>query len=165
MQADSNAMLIIESNDECMEYLPKKYRYIRCHVNWNSVNQSNHFVELEAYYNWTNVALNKTVTVAAWTVHSTSPKQPAAFVDWDKTSNNYCDWTANASVWFTLQVDLGQAYELNYLKLWHYYSDWRSYNDNIVTASRNWTKRDTLFNSNVSWTYRETSSWKTINIQ
>lgn len=157
-------MLFIESNDECMEYLPKKYRYIRCHINWNSKNSSNHFLELEAYYNWTNVARWKTVTIAYWSMNSSSPRQPVAFTDWDKNTNNYVDLAANTNGW-TLQVDLGQAYELSHLILWHYFWDTRYYNDNVVTASRNWTKRDTLFDSNVSWTYYESSSWKTINIQ
>ena len=158
-------MLIVENNEEMSSYLPKKYRYIRCHINWNSINSSNHFLELEAYYNWTNVARWKTVTIVAWSMYPSSPRQPVAFTDGDKNTNNYVDLAWNTSTWGTLQVDLWSAYELSHLILRHYFGDTRYYKDNIVTASKDWTKRDTLFNSNVSWTYNESSSWKRINIQ
>ena len=165
VQNNTNAMKIVENNEEMSSYLPKKYRYIRCHINWNSINSSNHFLELEAYYNWTNVARWKTVTIVAWSMYPSSPRQPVAFTDGDKNTNNYVDLAWNTSTWGTLQVDLWSAYELSHLILWHYFGDTRYYKDNIVTASKDWTKRDTLFNSNVSWTYNESSSWKRINIQ
>ena len=159
-------MLFIESNDECMEYLPKEYRYIQCYLNWSNKNQNSHFVELEAYVWTTNVARNKTVTICKWTIDPGSPKQPSAFTDWDKTSNNYVDLAANISWWWGgLQVDLWQKYKLNYIKIRHYYSDSRIYSWNVVLASRDWIKRYTLFDSSVDWTYSESSSWKTINIQ
>lgn len=140
------------------------YRYIRCHINWNSINNSNHFLELEAYYNGTNVALNKTVTIAVWSMYPSSPRQPVAFTDGDKNTNNYVDLLADTSIWGTLQVDLWQKYKITRIKLRHYYGDSRYYKDNIVTVSGDWTNRTTLFNSNTQGTYYESSSWKTINI-
>ena len=143
--------------------IPNKTRYIRCYVNWSNVNTSNHFVELKAMVWSTNVALNKSVTIVRSTLYSGTPKQPAAFVDWDTNTNNYVDLTSN-STWGWLQVDLWQVYDLESITIRHYYSDWRVYNQNVIQISEDWDERTTIFDSSVNWTYSETSSWKTITL-
>ena len=139
-----------------------KVRYIRNYVNWSNVNNACHFVELHAFVWSTNVALNKTVTLYKWSLYSGTPRQPAAFVDWDTNTNNYVDlWSYSDWIWWALQVDLWSVYDLDYIVLWHYYSDSRAYKWNVLQVSEDGENRRTVYDSNVSWTYNESSSWRT----
>ena len=61
-----------------------------------------------------------------------------------------------------MEVDLGEVTIVSYLKIWHYYSDGRTYHETKTEVSadgENWT---TVFDSNIDGEYSETSSGNTI---
>lgn len=99
--------------------------------------------------------------------------QNAAFItNGDKTTANYAGLDVGAQ-W--IQIDLGQAYSLNQVNVWHYFGDGRTYHDVIVKVS---TSADfssgvtTVFNNDTNNSagqgtgtaaeYAETSAGKTI---
>lgn len=61
-----------------------------------------------------------------------------------------------------MQVDLGQQYTLDYIKVWHFYKDGRSYHDVKTQVSEDGVNWTTVFDSNVSGEYQETSSGHTL---
>ena len=74
-----------------------------------------------------------------------------------------------------MQMDLGAAYDLNAIQLWHYYGDGRSYQDVVVQLSNDETFTDgvvTVFNNDkdgsaglgvgTNYEYSETSAGKAI---
>lgn len=131
-------------------------RYIRNSMSWNNLNTSNHWVEIEAM-NWTtNVALQKTVTLVSGTYESNDINR---IVDWNKVADNYYstrNWAA------TIQIDLWQIYKINEINMRHYFTDSRYYYSNNLQASPDWVNWTTLFNSDITWTYNELPTWKTV---
>ena len=161
VQSDSESMAIINCNDEAKSYIKKKYRYIR-HTLWsNNKNSSTHFVELKAFVNGVNVALNKSVSIVSGSSAREDYKNLWIFVDNDITADNYLWFRGRA--W--LQIDLWAGYELETITFWNYWSDGRYYNQNVVQVSEDGTNRVTVFDSSINGTYTETSAWKTITVQ
>ena len=108
-------------------------RYIKDCINGsNTAYTSNHWVELQAIYNGTNVAKGKTATGTA-TISNAS-----YITNGDITSSNYADITSGTQC---ITIDLGQEYDLDEIAVWHYWSDGRTYNNNITYVS----------NDNSSW--------------
>ena len=134
-------------------------RYIRDYLNGGDVNFGSHWVEIEAYENGVNVALNKTVT-CPFTV---SGGDLSIITDGITSSDPYvaCDIGTLSYV----QVDLGDYYNLEYTKIWHYYSDSRTYNESRTQISIDGITWTDIFNSATEGTYTETSSGKTTQIQ
>jgi len=58
-----------------------------------------------------------------------------AVTDGSKNTNSYADDYPNYSGLQYVQADLGAYYDLNEIKLWHYYGDGRKYKDVIVQVS------------------------------
>lgn len=79
--------------------------------------------------------------------------------DGDKNSSNYMELASGNAEWAGL--DLGETYTLNQIKVWHYYTDSRTYNDTKVEVSTDGENWDTVFDSDIDGTYTETSSGKT----
>ncbi len=105
-------------------------RYIKDCINGSTANTGNHWVELQAIYNGTNVAKGKTVTGTA--------AQDASYpytriVDGDITAANHA-YTASTGLQ-CLTVDLAQAYNLDEIAVWHYWADGRTYYSNTTYAS------------------------------
>lgn len=74
------------------------------------------------------------------------------------TSTPYYDLGAGLQ---SVTVDLGSLQNVSAVKVWHYYSDGRTYNatkTEVSTDNTNWT---TVFDSAASGTYPETSAGKT----
>jgi hypothetical protein len=88
----------------------------------------------------TNVALGRPVS------GSTTISNPGRLVDGDKNTANYAGIDLGPR-W--VQIDLGQSYSLNRVKLWHYFGDGRVYHDVIVqlSASADFSTRTTVFNN------------------
>ena len=105
-------------------------RYIKDCINGGSANSDNHWVEIQAIRNGSNVALNKTVT---GTVTASSGKDYTRIVDGDITSSNYAQ--SSSSGYQCVTVDLGQTYNLDEVAVWHYYTDGRTYNNNVTYVS------------------------------
>jgi hypothetical protein len=108
-------------------------RYIKDCINGSTANTGNHWVELQAIYNGTNVAKGKTVT-GNYSISSSS-----YITDGDITTANYA--TASGGPACAI-IDLGQAYNLDEIAVWHYWGDGRTYYSNATSVSSdnsNWT--------------------------
>lgn len=130
------------------EVVGSMYRYLKLSSNGSTANTSNHYVEVQAFDdNGVNVALGKTSNVATDGVYNNS----SAYIDLGVGNQ-------------TLTIDLGGIYKLDYIRVWHYYGDGRTYHDVVVSASVDGVDYDVLFDSNVDGEYAETPNGKTIYI-
>lgn len=103
-----------------------KMRYIDIGQNGNYVNAGNHIVELEVYdKTGTNVALGKPVIA----------KNEGVLSNGERVTNGNTATTDYASIVgrrTIAQVDLGQEYEVDYVRLWRYYQDNRYYKETFL---------------------------------
>lgn len=105
-------------------------RYIKSCVNGSTVSVNNHWLELQAIYNGTNVAYGKTVT---GTVAENSSYPYSRITDGDITTTNYAQ--AGSSGLQCITVDLTQPYDLDEIALWRYWADGRTYYNNTTYVS------------------------------
>ena len=129
-------------------------RYIKDCISYNTVNNQNHWLELQAIKDGKNIAKGKTVT---GTVDS-STNPYTRIVDGDI---NYTSWGNGTTMAKNqcITVDLGSTYNLDEIAVWHYFGDKRMYNDNVTSVSsdnKNWTE---IINKDAY----ETSNGKRIN--
>ena len=93
-------------------------RYIRNYLNGNTDNAYSHWVQIQAFLmDGTNIALNKPVT-ASKTPIGTEPL--SRITNGNIDTNSYVDFDPGE---VNVQVDLGQAYLIDYIKIWHYYGN------------------------------------------
>ena len=109
-------------------------RYIKDCVNGNTVNSYNQWREIQAIVDGQNVAKNATIsgTVAAETGYEYSYA-----VDGLIDNSNYSRTPLNTNSLQCVIVDLGQAYNLDELAIWHAWDNGRTYNDNVTYVSSN----------------------------
>lgn len=111
-----------------------KIRYIDIGQNGNYVNAGNHIVELEVYdKTGTNVALGKSVIA----------KNEGVLSNGERVTNGNTATTDYASIVgrrTITQVDLGQEYEIDYVRLWRYYQDNRYYKETFLYGRRDTTE-------------------------
>lgn len=107
-------------------------RYIYVYQNGSTSNAGNHIVEVQAFdKNGVNVALGKTVTA------SSNATQNGSY-PWSRVTDGstdtalYADFGAAGRTW--VRVDLGAEYDLEYVMVWRYYADGRTYYETAVTA-------------------------------
>lgn len=124
MALDENSVESMSLTLEKSTQRPEKkmVRYIRDSVMGSSANTSAHWSEIQALVlignDYLNVALGATAT------GNLSWYQPASLaVDGD--INTYADMPGNGRKAIT--IDLGDEYPLDYVKIWHYYTDNRVY--------------------------------------
>lgn len=154
-------IIVVQNKTVTTDYW-KKYRYIRRATQRNSKNNSTHYIQIKAFVWTTNVALNKTASVVYWTRESSPSTNINRITNWNSSDwNNYC-WFSNAS---QVQVDLWDLYKLNTITRRNYFWDSRIYYGVLIQCSKDWITRDTYRDTNVDWTFYESSSWKTITIQ
>ena len=89
---------------------------------------------------------------------SNKDSSPEKMIDGDKGSNSFTctldsiesDVLAGTSVYF--QIDLGDVFKLDQVKMWRYFADGRTYQDTIVVASEDaaFDANDTVLYSSVS---------------
>jgi uncharacterized protein YjdB len=79
-----------------------------------------------------NAASGKSIT------SSKAFKNSSFITDNDKNTENYADSYPNKGVQW-VQIDLGAPYNINNIKLWHYFGDARKYHDVIVQLSNSST--------------------------
>jgi len=111
-----------------ISFSPVYARYVRFYTNGNSYNAFNHYVEAEVYASSTaaaNLALGKVPTSSAFANKS-------RITDGNKDTSSYSDASGGLQ-W--IQIDLGASYNINDIKLWHYYGNSRKYHDVIVRLS------------------------------
>ncbi|MBO0962962.1 discoidin domain-containing protein, partial [Neobacillus sp. MM2021_6] len=134
----------------------KKVRYIRDWIKGSSANTGNHWVEIKAMSGTTNRALNKDVTLSP---NSTVGNNSLAIiVNNDINSNNYMGSSpSGALAW--VQIDLGAVYEdIDFIQVWHYYNDGRTYHNTKVEISEDGITWTTLFDSSITGEYKETAN-------
>ena len=103
-----------------------------------------------------NVALNKSVSV------SSSPTK-------DEPLSSLVDGVVNTSPYVSLdsglqyvQIDLGSLYDINEIKVWHYFGDGRTYHDTKTQVSSDGQDWVTVFDSATEGEYTETAEGHTI---
>ena len=106
-------------------------RYIRDCKNFNTINQGNHWSEIQAIKDGVNIAKGKTVT---GTSAAASDRPYSRVTDGDITPANWASpatHTANQCV----TVDLGASYDLDEVATWGYFADFRKYQGQDVSVS------------------------------
>lgn len=99
-------------------------RYIRDCVNGNTVNAFNHWTELQAIVNGTNVAKGKIDSTAGKSSYVSDGIMDTTQYS-EKTSGNQC-----------LTIDLGTLQNLDEIAVWHYFiTDNRQYYDHTLSVS------------------------------
>lgn len=132
-----------------------KVRYIRDWLNGSDISTSNFWVEIKAMAGAINRASTK-VPTSNYTITNASLATNGV-VD----SLSYATGTAGANQY--IQIDLGAVYEdIDYIKIWHYYSDTRKFNGTKTQISEDNVNWITLFDSLVSDIYTETALGQTV---
>ena len=147
-------------------------RYARFYSNGSNVNSENHYVEIEVYG---SKPLVPAVNLAPKGTLSSSVNFKSISYVTDNQTDNTSNYATGAPGKQWVQVDLGASYDLNEVKLWHYYGDGRRYRDVVVQLSNDATFASgavTVFNNDIDGSsglgvgtaseYSETSSGKTI---
>jgi len=128
----------------------KNVRYIKDCTNGNSGNDGNHWLELQAISNGINVAKDKNVTATADTTTGYYTKYVVDGI-MDNIRNYASVYTNNQCI----TVDLGKAYNLEEIAIWHYYgSSDRIYKDNVTSVAGNDGVYRTIYNGS----YTETAT-------
>ncbi len=138
-------------------------RYVKDCINGSSANTSNHWVELQAIQNGVNLAKGKTVTTTASVTNSTTHATTYlvdGIIDNTTGTSGYVD-TATGAGNQCVTVDLGAAYNLDEIAVWHYYLDGRTYNSNVTSVSSNNSTWTTVMNTTAAETAngKRVSAW------
>ncbi len=119
-----------------------------------------------------NVALGKTVTYAGNAMIDGTNNNPQVITDGTVSSSKYFGVSSTPAVYTTVTVDLAGLYEVDTIKIWHYYTDGRTYNQNTLTvgptsATGTGDLSTVLFKADQSTLggYNETSAGKTIPVK
>lgn len=138
-----------------------KFRYIRDWLNGSNENSGNHWVEIQVIdkNTGTNLALNKPVTSGDVAV---TLANPTYVTDGSTVSGNYSYTSAYGLQ--SIVIDLQQECDLKDvdIKIWHFYTDGRTYNGTKTEISEDKTQWITLRDSRIKGKYPETSSGITI---
>lgn len=127
------------------------FRYIKDYLNGSTSNTGNHWVEIQVWANGTNIAQGKTPT-------TNSARNVHLITDGNTATDPYSD---AAGTWAWVQIDLGEIrYDVDMIKVWHYYKDNRAYNNKLMISMDGQTWY-TLFNSEESGRYKENSNGRT----
>ena len=115
----------------------KMVRYIRDSIAGSTANGSNHWVEVQALMlsgnEYINVARGKTVT-CSFTPSGTGHTDPQIIVDGNTTTEqNYLNQNANNTIG-AVTIDLGGEYPIDYVRVWHYWQDARSYKNDTLSV-------------------------------
>ena len=114
-------------------------RYIKNCTSYNTANNGNHWIEVQAIKDGVNIAKGKSVT-GTTTQNASYPY--SRITDGDITYDNYAATSSNSKNQ-CVTVDLGDTYDLDEVAVWNYFGDPRSYYDNITSVSsdnNSWTE-------------------------
>ena len=109
-------------------------RYIKDCSSYNTYNDGNYWIEIQAIVDGVNVAKGKTVT---GTTPATSGYPYSRITDGDITYTNYATPSSATPVTKCVVVDLGSTYDLDEVAIWNYFGNPRSFYDNIASVSSN----------------------------
>ena len=153
-------------------------RYIRDWLSGNTVNGDSHWCEIQAWDKYgRNVAFAS--NVSAYTSNGTainlllykSGVNNSSNANYNKghaiTKGNPSPYTTYAYFLATngmgyIDIDLGQVFELEKIQVWHYWGDGRTYYKTKTQISEDRANWKTVFDSDVSGRYAETSAGLTI---
>ena len=134
----------------------------------SGINRSGRYVRIQSNKDYTRLSLTEVQVFGTWVPPTTTPinmsrtrtnlaagilpnpggNMPARATDGVKTSLQFTDLDIGVKY---LQLDLGQAFDINELKVWHYVDDDRTYNDVIFELSNDPTfpagSRTRVFNN------------------
>lgn len=135
----------------------RKVRYIRDHLGYGSTsNGSNHWIEIMAFdKDGTNVALGKYAL-------NENGEEPTALTDGNIDTGQWSTYGMDNGKHMT--VDLGTTYEIDSIKVWHYYGDGRTYYKTKTEVSLDGVNWETVFDSQISGEYPETSAGNEIKL-
>ena len=117
-------------------------RYIKDCINKNSINNYNHWTEIQAIYDGTNVAKEKSITGDPGTQNNNYPFTNIVDGIIDLKDN----FGATGEGKKCVKIDLSKNFDLDEIAVWHYYADGRSYKENITSVSSNGTTWTEIIN-------------------
>ena len=130
-----------------------KVRYIKDSINGSNINTYNHWVEIEAITpEGNNIAFNKKIK-ASWG----SNYSLTVVTDGSTLSSSYLGGSGTPA---DVIVDLGFVTEISKIKVWHYWSDGRIYNNHVISISENGTDWRQVY----CGTHAENSAGWTVNL-
>lgn len=132
-----------------------KYRYIRDWLRGSNANKWNHWVEIQAYDDsGENIALGKPAESSG--DNKNHANNNLSLITDGKTESN--PFFGGPHEYIT--VDLGKAYDIKQIKVWHFWIGNRRYNHKLEISAdgQEWK---TIFDSDKDGTYEETSDGKT----
>lgn len=143
----------------------QKFRYVRDYLNGNSLNNYNHWIEVQVFdFNNNLISSGKTVTTSYPPTIGSGGSPASALTDGIINSSNFIDMIPDPTgVPRYVEIDLGGSYEIGKVIVWHYYEDGRTYHDTktvLETSDRSYTKA--IFDSTNIGEYTETASGNTI---
>lgn len=170
----------VVENSNNLETSSMKVRYIRDWLSGSTANGANHWCEISAWDIYgRNVAFasNGSGITAGGAVQSMGiskgapncsentryPKFHEITYTTGQTPASY-PYLQGGSRPSAVQIDLGYVHELTSIQVWHYYADARTYFGTKVQVSTDLVNWTTVFDSEVSGRYAETSAGKTINL-
>ena len=132
----------------------------------NSINDTNYWLNCEISRNNVNIASG--ITPSGYydfnTPTSIAVENPSYYTDDSFIDSEERDLTKYTSIsysgWCCLQIDLGEAKSVDYIRTWHYYSDERKCNHKLQ-ISKDGTNWYTLYDSELQGGYTESNSGKT----
>jgi hypothetical protein len=104
-------------------YAPYQVRYIRWSANGGTTNASTHFVELQA---WGTNGTNKASGISFSVIQGT-PEGSGTTATVTNGNTATTDYFGMGGTQPTIQIDLGNIYDIQSFNLWMYYGDGRSY--------------------------------------
>lgn len=151
--AFKNGLITMDGRIDQVE--PSGVRYIRDWVNGSTSpiyppETKGDWVEIEALIGRNNMALGKSVTTSGTVLNGSLEKVTNGII-------NNLDFVSIGDNLINIQVDLGQIYDIEIIKIWHYYDDGRTYNNTKTEVSVDGVTWVKIFDSAISGTYQETS--------
>lgn len=163
VQANTESMLIIESNQECASYLTK-YLYIRWYISavrtsWQWIQMS----EFELYDNsWNKVSRPSWTTVETSATSYPTNEWPNNIIDWTTSTKHYCQ---NQFIPLTLTINLWSKLDFKNIKQYKRYTANDSYQRDPITWTLavsndkvNWKTVSTVTNASIT-SNRNTLAW------
>lgn len=135
-------------------------RYFYFEANGSNSNSINFYTEIQIVdKDGVNRAFGRGLARYS-SIHPNS-KDPSVVTDGDTNTNNFF---ANVEGKGHIVIDLGDVYDISYIKIWRYYGDRRTFKDVFIKVSKDDVNYTTVFSSEVDGTYAETAEGKQIDI-
>jgi ABC-type lipoprotein export system ATPase subunit/ABC-type antimicrobial peptide transport system permease subunit len=151
------------SNENLNDIIPyplgMDIRYIRDFTNGSTANSGNFFCEIKAITSdGKNVALNRTATSNGVLYSNNEGGGILTITNGNTNSDNYASfYSGNVYV----EIDLGQIYNIENIKVWHYYNGNRTFHNTKMLVSADGVNWTAVFDSEITGEYAENSSGRT----